>query len=88
MPDATVTIDVLGSGCASCKKLHQLAQQAVDSMKLNVAVGYVTDPQRIVDLGLMSSPVLTVNGKPALVGFVPDVSRIKEVISAALTPVS
>ena len=76
---------MLGSGCASCKRLHELAQQAVDALKLGVKVGYVTDVQRIVALGLMSSPVLTVNGKPALVGFVPDLSRIKEVISATVT---
>lgn len=86
MTDQLPIIEVLGSGCASCKKLHELAQQAVDALQLNVKVGYVTDVQRIVALGLMSSPVLTVNGTPALVGFVPDVSRIKNVISAALTP--
>ena len=84
MPSQPI-IEVLGSGCASCKRLHQLAQQAVDALNLGVTVGYVTDVQRIVALGLMSSPVLTVNGKPALVGFVPDLSRIKEVITAALT---
>jgi len=85
MIDQPPIIEVLGSGCASCKRLHELAQQAVDALKLDVKVGYVTDVQRIVALGLMSSPVLTVNGKPALVGFVPDLSRIKEVISATVT---
>lgn len=79
-------IDVLGSGCPSCKRLHELAQQAVDGLNLGVKVGYVTDVQRIIALGLMSTPVLTVNGKPALVGFVPDLNRIKEVITAGLTP--
>jgi len=85
MSDQPPIIEVLGSGCASCKRLHELAQQVVDALKLGVKVGYVTDVQRIVALGLMSSPVLTVNGKPALVGFVPDLSRIKEVISATVT---
>ena len=85
MSDQPPIIEVLGSGCASCKRLHELAQQAADALQLNVTVGYVTDIQRIVALGVMSSPVLTVNGKPALVGFVPDLSRIKEVITAALT---
>lgn len=85
MTDHALTIEVLGSGCKTCKRLHELAQQAVDELKLGVNVGYVTDPQRIVALGLMSSPVLTVNGTPALVGFVPDLNRIKNIISAAIT---
>jgi len=84
MSDQLPIIEVLGSGCSSCKKLHELAQQAVDALKLGITVGYITDVQRIITLGLMSSPVLTVNGKPALVGFVPDLGRIKEAIAAAL----
>lgn len=88
MTDQTLIIEVLGSGCVSCKRLYELAQQASDALKLGVKVGYVTDVQRIISLGLMSSPVLTVNGKPALVGFVPDLNRIKEIISAAITPQS
>ena len=88
MSDKPPIIEVLGSGCASCRRLHQLAQQAVDRLNLGVTVGYVTDVQRIVALGLMSSPVLTVNGKSALVGFTPDLSRIKEAITTGLAPQS
>jgi hypothetical protein len=86
MPDQLPIIEVLGSGCKSCHRLHELAQQAADGLQLGITVGYVTDPQRILALGLMSSPVLMVNGQPVLVGFVPDLSRIKEAISIALTP--
>lgn len=77
-------IEVLGSGCATCKKLHELTQHAVDAMGLGVTVGYVLDVQRIVALGLMSSPVLVVNGAPAFVGFTPDSERIKKAITDAL----
>jgi len=31
-------------------------------------------------MGLMQSPVLAVNGKPALVGFTPDIEKIKKAI--------
>jgi len=45
-----------------------------------MCVEYVTDIQRIVAMGLMQSPVLLVNNKPALVGFTSDIEKIKKVI--------
>ena len=73
-------IQVLGSGCPTCEKLFKLTKQAVEELKLETEVEYVTDVQKIVAMGLMQSPVLAVDGKPALVGFVPDVKGVKEAI--------
>ena len=36
-------------------------------------------------MGVMSSPVLSIDGKPAMVGFVPDVEKIKKLITSAST---
>ena len=47
----------------------------------SVDVEYVTDVQKIIDMGLMSSPVLAINGKPVLVGRVPEAEKIKEIIA-------
>jgi small redox-active disulfide protein 2 len=74
-------IQVLGSGCTNCKKLYELAQQAVKELKLNEKVEYVTDVSKIVEMGVMSSPVLAVNGKPIMVGSVPDIEKIKNLIT-------
>jgi len=74
-------IQVLGSGCPTCKKLFELTEQAVEELGLKTRVEYITDIKKIIELGLMSSPVLTVNGKPVMVGFVPDKEKIKELIS-------
>lgn len=78
-----MTIQVIGSGCKTCKKLYELTSQAVAEMGISGQVEYVTDFQQILNMGLMSSPVLAVNGKPALVGFVPDIKKIKQAISQA-----
>lgn len=75
-----MVIQVLGSGCPTCEKLFKLAKQAVEELKLGTEVEYVTDVRKIVEMGLMQSPVLAVDGKPALVGFVPDVQKVKEAI--------
>lgn len=73
-------IQVLGSGCAACKKLFEITQKAVSELKLNTEVEYITDIQKIVAMGLMRSPVLAINDKPVLIGSVPDIEKIKKII--------
>jgi small redox-active disulfide protein 2 len=73
-------IEVLGSGCATCKKLFEIVQKAVSELKMDVKVEYITDIQKIVAMGLMQSPVLTINDKPVLVGFTSDIEKIKKLI--------
>lgn len=79
-------IQVLGSGCSVCKNLYEITQKAVLEMGLNEEVEYLTGQegiQKIIELGIMNSPVLVVNGKPVMVGFTPDIEKIKELIQKA-----
>lgn len=57
-------ISVLGSGCATCKKLHESVVKVVKDEKIDAEVEYSDDVTKIVELGLMHSPVLVVDGKP------------------------
>ena len=75
-----IKIQVLGSGCPTCKKLYELTKEAVAEMNLGTEVEYITDIQKIVEMGVMSSPVLAVNGKPVMTGFIPDKEKVKEII--------
>ncbi len=80
-------IQVLGSGCPTCAKLNEAVTKAVEEMGLEEKVDYLTEAEgtsRIVELGAMSSPVLAVNDKIAMVGFTPDLEKIKAVISKYL----
>lgn len=79
-------IQVLGSGCATCKKLFELTQKAVLELGLNTEVEYITDIQKIVAMGLMQSPVLVIDDKPVLVGFTSDIEKIKNLITNTNTP--
>lgn len=73
-------IQVLGSGCPTCKKLYELSKEAVAEMSLDTEVEYITDVQKIVEMGVMSSPVLAIDGKAVLAGQLPDKEKIKELI--------
>ncbi len=78
-----MNIQVLGSGCPTCKKLYELTQEAVKQLKLDEKVEYITDVSKIVEMGVMSSPVLAINGKPVMVGFLPDIEKVKDLLKEA-----
>ena len=74
-------IQVIGSGCSTCKKLYELTQEAVTQLRLHEKVEYITDVSEIIAMGVLSTPVLAVNNKPVIVGSVPDIERIKSVLT-------
>lgn len=59
---------VLGSGCKSCHELYENSQKAVSNMGLSVEVEYVTDMEKFVSYGVMSTPALVVNEKVVSMG--------------------
>lgn len=76
-------IQVLGSGCPTCKKLNDITIQAVKELGMDEKVEYLTGNDgigKIVEMGLMQSPVLAIDGKPAMVGFTPEIEKIKSLI--------
>jgi small redox-active disulfide protein 2 len=73
-------IKVIGPSCANCKRLLEATKQAVKEIGLDTEVEYITDIQKMVDMGIMQTPALAVNGKVVLSGFVPDIKTIKNKI--------
>ena len=71
-----ITIKVLGSGCANCKKLEVLAHQAAESMNLQAEFIKVTDYAEMMQYNIMSTPGLVVNEKLVSAGRVPSVAEI------------
>lgn len=82
MNEQIKTIQVLGSGCPTCKKLFELTKQAASELNLEVEVEYINDIQKLIELGVMSSPVLAINNKAILAGQVPSVEKIKEILKS------
>jgi len=72
-------IQVIGSGCPTCKTLYELTKTAVNELKISSKVEYSTDITKIIEMGVMQSPVLAIDGKPAMIGS-GNLEKIKEVI--------
>lgn len=78
-----MNIQVLGSGCPTCKNLYELTKKAVAELGFKDEVEYITDITKLVEMGVMTSPVLAIDGTVALSGFVPDIEKIKDLIKEA-----
>lgn len=57
------SISVLGTGCKSCHALFKVTQEAVSNLGLSVEVKHISDLEKIMAHGLISTPALEVNGK-------------------------
>ena len=76
-------IQVLGSGCPTCKNLYELTKKAVEEIGSEEEVEYLVGQdgiQKIIEMGVMSSPVLAIDGKPVMTGFTPDIEKVKDLI--------
>ena len=74
-------IEVLGTGCAKCKRLLANAEQAVKDLKITAEVIKVDDIDAIVDRGVMMTPALFINGEVRAEGRIPDVEEIKKMLT-------
>lgn len=73
-------IKVVGPGCKNCKNLLQATENAVRELGTETPVIYVTDMADIVATGIMRTPGLIINGKIKVMGRVPSVKEIKQMI--------
>ena len=79
-------IQVLGSGCPTCQKLHEVVLKAAKELNLEKQVEYVSGPEgimKIMELGAMSSPLLLVDDKIVMTGFNGDIAKIKSLLEVA-----
>jgi len=70
-------IQILGSGCAKCKKLAEATEQAAAELGLDYELIKVTDFVEIMKFAVMATPALVVDGTVKVVGRVPTVEEIK-----------
>jgi small redox-active disulfide protein 2 len=74
-------IEILGTGCAKCKRLFANAEQAVKDLKITAEVVKVEDLAEIVGRGVMLPPALFINGEVRSEGRIPDVNEIRKMLN-------
>ena len=79
-----LTIKVLGSGCANCKRVEQIARKVVSGMALEAEIVKVTEYPDIMAYNVMSTPALVVNEKVVSSGRIPSEAEITTFLTNAL----
>ncbi len=79
-----LTIKVLGSGCANCKRVEQIVHKVVEEMTLQAEVIKVTEYPEIMKYNVMSTPGLVINEKIVSTGRIPTPAEVTTWLADAM----
>jgi len=80
-----VNIAILGPGCMNCKKVEQIAKEAVAELALEEATfQHVTNWDEIMKYPILRTPGLVLNGKVVCSGRIPTKAEVVSWITTAL----
>ncbi|WP_462273621.1 thioredoxin family protein [Methanohalophilus sp.] len=71
-------IEILGTGCAKCKKTFEVVEKAVKEAGIEAEITKVEDINSIMDYGVMVTPAVVVDGDVKTSGKIPSVDDVKE----------
>jgi small redox-active disulfide protein 2 len=73
-------VQILGSGCPKCKALEANARQAVETLSLAAEIVKITDIDKIMEMGVMMTPALAIDGDVKSVGKILTKDQIIDVL--------
>lgn len=73
-------IEILGTGCAKCKKLYEETLKAVNQKGISAEVVKIEDVMAIASRGVMRTPALVIDGNVKIVGRTADCKEIAEML--------
>lgn len=77
-----LTVKILGSGCANCRKLEAVSREAAASAGLEAEFIKVTDMKAIMAYDLLSTPGLVINEKLVSSGRIPTQAEVRKWMGA------
>ncbi len=82
-------VQILGSGCPKCKLLEAHAREAVAELGIQADIEKVTDIDAIMEMGVMMTPALAIDGVVKSVGRVLTKEQVASYLQGTkFTPVS
>ena len=71
-------IKIVGTGCPNCKRLEANTKTALEEIGLKAKIEDVTDIEKIMSYGILSTPGLVIDEKVVSYGKVLSPNEIKE----------
>lgn len=71
-------IQVLGGGCSKCTILAEEVTKAAQELGVEISLEKITDFQKIMAYGIMTTPALVIDGKVMFSGKVMKAEALKE----------
>jgi len=79
-----VTIEVIGTGCANCKRQMSNVESAVKQLGITANIVKVDDIAQIMERGVMMMPAIIIDGDLKISGRVADVPEIKKFLAGCV----
>ena len=73
-------IEILGPGCPRCFETQRVVQHVVDEAKLTCRVEKNTSIDRMVELGVLTTPAVVFDGKVVLAGKIPRTEDVRRLL--------
>ena len=77
------TITVYGPGCMKCQRAEEIVKQTIEVAGVQASVVKVSDVQKIVAAGVMSTPAVAVDGVIKLSGRIPTAAEVRGWLAGA-----
>jgi len=77
------TITVYGPGCMKCRKAEEIVEQTVEAAGIQAQVVKVSDVQKMVAAGIISTPAVAVDGVVKLSGRIPTAAEVQGWLAGA-----
>jgi small redox-active disulfide protein 2 len=78
----TMKVQILGTGCPKCKLLEEHARQAIAASGISAEIEKITSIDDIMEMGVMMTPALAIDGTVKSTGRVLSADQITEILKA------
>lgn len=79
-----LTIKILGSGCANCKRVEQTTRKVIDDLGVSAEIQKVTDFNKISEYSILATPGLVIDEQVVCSGRIPSPGEVTTWVTNAL----
>jgi small redox-active disulfide protein 2 len=80
MTGSVKLIEVLGPGCVRCRETYRVVRHVIEQAQLDVVVEKNESIDRMVELGLLATPGIAIDGRLVHQGSIPKAADVQRLL--------